>query len=118
MKDKMGGFFERVYEVVRKVPSGKVVSYGEIARVLGTKDARRVGHALHANPYEGEVPCHRVVSREGRVAQNFAFDGPGEQILRLKAEGVGFISLSSQEAVEGRDEVRVDMEKYRYEFSD
>jgi len=88
---KKDGFFEQVYVLTKKIPSGKVTTYGQIAKKLGTKDARRVGHALHANPYK-EVPCHRVVNKEGRVAENFAFNGPDEQISRLRAEGVGFVS--------------------------
>lgn len=83
-------FFEQVYDLVRQIPSGKVTTYGEIARALGTKDARKVGWALHANPYEGDVPCHRVVNKAGRLAPNFAFDGPAEQRARLEAEHVLF----------------------------
>lgn len=85
------GFFERVYELVKKIPAGRVTTYGEIARVLGTRDARRIGHALHRNPYEGIVPCHRVVAKNGKLAPNFAFDGEAEQRKRLLAEGVIFV---------------------------
>lgn len=84
-------FFHRVYEVVRKIPIGQVTTYGEVARALGKRDARRVGHALHMNPYGNDVPCHRVVDRNGRLAPNFAFDGATEQRRRLMAEGVGFV---------------------------
>ena len=83
------GFFRKVYEVVRKIPYGKVATYGQIADYLKTKDARKVGWALHANS-DPNVPCHRVVDREGRLAPNFAFDGEAEQKRRLTAEGVGF----------------------------
>ena len=82
-------FFTEVYKVVRKVPKGKVTTYGEIARTLGTKDARKVGWALHANN-DPKTPCHRVVDRKGRLAPNFAFDGEAEQKRRLLAEGVSF----------------------------
>ena len=99
------GFFERVYTLVKQVPAGKVTTYGEIARALGTNDARRVGRALHANPYEGVVPCHRVVAKNGRLAPNFAFDGAGEQRKRLMAEGVTFA-----------DEMHVDMHSYEQVF--
>ena len=95
IKSGKGGFFEQVYDVVKKIPVGKVTTYGEIARVLGTKDARRVGHALHSNPYEGMVPCHRVVSKLGKLAPNFAFDGETEQRSRLLAEGVVFVDAST-----------------------
>lgn len=85
-------FFEQVYEVVKKIPEGKVMTYGQIAGVLGTKDARRIGHALHANPDSSKVPCHRVVNKDGRLAPGYAFGGPGEQKMKLKAEGVFFLS--------------------------
>ncbi len=100
------GFFERVYELVKKIPIGKVTTYGEIARTLGTKDARRVGHALHSNPHQGTVPCHRVVSKLGKLAANFAFDGEAEQRKRLLAEGVVFI-----------DEMSVDMSRCLFLFA-
>jgi len=86
----MDGLFERVYTIVRKIPKGKVATYGEIARAIGTKDARKVGFALHANT-DSKTPCHRVVNRNGRLAPNFAFDGEGEQRRRLLAEGIGFV---------------------------
>lgn len=82
---------ERVWEAVKKVPKGKVTTYGEIARILGNpRMARQVGWALHANQ-SAEVPCHRVVNREGRLAPNFAFDGAKEQKRRLEVEGVEFV---------------------------
>ncbi|HKB88071.1 MAG TPA: MGMT family protein [Patescibacteria group bacterium] len=83
--------FEQVYEVVKKIPEGKVMTYGGIAAALGTKDARKVGFALHANPDSSKVPCHRVVNKDGRLAPGYAFGGPNEQKMRLKAEGVIFL---------------------------
>jgi methylated-DNA-protein-cysteine methyltransferase-like protein len=87
----MKGFYQRIYDVVKKIPCGKVATYGQIAELLGTKDARKVGWALHVN-HDPKVPCHRVVNREGRLAPNFAFNGWKEQKLRLLGEGVGFKS--------------------------
>ena len=84
-------FFERVYAVVKKIPPGKVMTYGQIAEMIGTKDARRVGQALHANPDGSKVPCHRVVNRDGRLAPGYAFGGPNEQRNKLLAEGVKFV---------------------------
>ena len=83
-------FFERVYKAVKRIPSGKVATYGQIAEILGTRDSRKVGWALHANK-DPQTPCHRVVSRIGSLAPNFAFDGEREQRRRLEAEGVGFV---------------------------
>lgn len=84
-------FFDQVYDLVKKIPEGRVATYGEIAQALGTRDARKVGWALHSNPYEDVVPCHRVVNKDGRLAPNFAFDGPGEQWRRLEQEGITFL---------------------------
>jgi len=82
-------FFDQVYETVKKIPEGKVMTYGQIAEMLGTRDARRVGHALHANN-DPLVPCHRVVNKDGRLAPGYAFGGPNEQKARLLTEGVKF----------------------------
>lgn len=89
MKDV--GFFKQVYELVKQVPQGKVVTYGQIAVKLGTPDARKVGWALHDNPEGSGVPCHRVVNKQGGLAINFAFYGNMEQRRRLEEEGVKFL---------------------------
>ncbi len=82
-------FFEAVYEVVSRVPKGKVVTYGMIARAIGhPRAARQVGNALHHNPTPVVIPCHRVVNREGRLAPAFAFGGEEVQARLLEEEGV------------------------------
>ena len=82
-------FFENVHELVKKVPKGKVVTYGEIAREIGNKRmARQVGWALHVNPEPGVIPCHRVVNRFGELSSAFAFGGVNRQAELLRAEGV------------------------------
>jgi len=83
-------FFDRVYETVKKIPKGKVMTYGQVAKEMGTRDARRVGQALHANKVPNEVPCHRVVFANGSMAPGYAFGGPGEQKKKLISEGVEF----------------------------
>lgn len=84
-------FFEQVYEVVKRIPYGRVMSYGQIARAIGfPRMARQVGWALHSNPDPEHIPCYRVVNREGRVSSAFAFGGENVQIALLKAEGVEF----------------------------
>lgn len=92
--------FEQVYEVVRTIPKGKVMTYGQIAELVGTRDVRKVGWALHANPDGSKTPCHRVVNKDGRLAPSYAFGGLGEQKKKLLAEGVKF-----------KDEMHVDLEK-------
>jgi methylated-DNA-protein-cysteine methyltransferase-like protein len=91
---KKTNFFNKVYEVVKKIPPGKVMTYGQIAEILGTKDARKVGWALHANP-DSNTPCHRVVNKEGKVAKNYAFGDWKEQKVRLIEEGVSFVDEMS-----------------------
>lgn len=84
-------FKEQIYEVVKKIPEGKVSTYGSIAETLGKRNwSRQVGWALHQNE-SADVPCHRVVDRNGRLAPNFAFDGAKEQKRRLESEGVKFV---------------------------
>ena len=84
-------FFETVYEIVKQIPRGKVMSYGQIARAAGfPRKAREVGWALHVNPDPEHIPCHRVVNREGRVSPAFVFGGENMQVAHLKSEGVEF----------------------------
>lgn len=84
-----GLFNKRVYEVVRRIPKGKVATYGQVAVLVGApRNARFVGYALHSNPEPGVIPCHRVVFRDGSLAPGFAFGGPERQRLLLEEEGV------------------------------
>lgn len=84
-------FFQQIYSLVQTVPAGKVTTYGALAQALHTKDARRIGHALHANPDNEITPCHRVVFFDGRLAPGYTFGGPNEQLRRLQLEGVPFL---------------------------
>ena len=85
------GFFERVYEIVKSIPYGKVMTYGDIAMLLGQpRSARQVGWALHVNPSPETIPCYRVVNRYGQVSKAFAFGGENRQRQLLKQEGVIF----------------------------
>lgn len=91
----MGDYANRVFAVVRRIPRGKVATYGQVARLIGApRTARYVGYALHANPEPGTdpgcIPCHRVVFKDGRMATGFAFGGPDEQRGMLAAEGIAF----------------------------
>lgn len=83
------GSFERIYEVVRQIPAGRVATYGQIAALAGNKRwARVVGYALHVNPDPEHIPCFRVVNRMGEVSSAFAFGGGNRQIELLEAEGI------------------------------
>ncbi|MBD5632611.1 MAG: MGMT family protein [Clostridia bacterium] len=95
-------FFESVYQFVKTVPCGKVVSYGDVAKAIGSPRAsRQVGWALHCNPEQGVIPCHRVVFRDGSLTDGFAFGGREVQKAMLVAEGV-----------EVSDDFKVDLNKY------
>lgn len=91
--------FERIYEVVQRIPRGTVATYGQVAVLAGNRHwARVVGYALHANPDPEGIPCYRVVNREGRVSSAFAFGGRNRQIELLEADGIpcpdGIVDLS------------------------
>jgi len=82
-------FFEKVYEQVKRIPKGKVATYGQIAKLCeNPKASRAVGYALHANPSQSEIPCHRVVNRFGKLSPAFVFGGKNAQRELLENEGV------------------------------
>lgn len=91
-----------IYDVVCQIPPGRVATYGQVAMLAGNPHwSRVVGYALHANPRPGQIPCHRVVDRFGRVSSAFAFGGQNRQIELLQQEGVEFTQ-----------DGRVDLKKY------
>lgn len=92
---------KRIYEAVRKIPRGKVATYGQVAAMAGNpKMSRAVGNALHKNPDPEGTPCYRVVNSKGELSGEFAFGGAGAQAKLLAADGI--------EVVDGK----VDLEKY------
>jgi methylated-DNA-protein-cysteine methyltransferase-like protein len=101
------GFYSEVYEIVSKIPKGKVLTYGIIAKMIGRpRMSRQVGWALHSNSHPDIVPCHRVVNRNGGLASSFAFGGPEIQKMLLVKEGV-----------EVNDDNTIDLDKYLYKCS-
>ena len=83
--------FEKIYDVVKRIPRGKVATYGQVALLAGNpRWSRVVGYALHVNPDPDSIPCHRVVNRFGAPSSAFAFGGRNMQILLLEGEGVTF----------------------------
>lgn len=96
--------FEKIYEVVCNIPKGKVATYGQVALLAGNpRWARVVGYALHVNPAFGVVPCHRVVNREGKTAESFAFGGSDIQRQMLENEGIVF-----------EEDGHIDLKKYQW----
>ena len=87
MKDN-SGFFDRVYEVCRQIPKGRVTSYGAIAKSLGAaRSARMVGWAMN-NSHDKNVPAHRVVNRNGILSGKHHFSGTNAMQQLLESEGV------------------------------
>lgn len=96
--------FEKIYDAVKKIPKGKVCSYGQIAAMAGNpRWSRVVGYALHVNPEPGKIPCHRVVTKNGEVSKAFTFGGENMQRILLAEEGIEFLA-----------DGRVDMKKYSW----
>jgi methylated-DNA-protein-cysteine methyltransferase-like protein len=85
------GTYARIYAVVRRIPRGKVATYGQVAELAGLAGhARQVGYALHALPNGSSVPWHRVLNAAGAVSLRSA---PGDELTQrqlLEQEGVGF----------------------------
>ena len=101
----MSNFFTSVYEIVKRVPKGKVTTYGAVARMAGNpRMSRQVGWALHSNPAFGEIPCHRVLFADGSLTRGFAFGGADVQRALLESDGV-----------EVSEDYKVDLKKYRWE---
>lgn len=98
--------FEKIYEVVKSIPKGKVASYGTVALLAGNpRWSRVVGYALHVNPQPGTIPCHRVVTKNGELAKAFAFGGENMQRTLLTEEGVEFLP-----------DGRVDMKRCHWQY--
>lgn len=90
--------FELIYDVVKQIPEGKVATYGQVASLAGNRRwSRVVGYAMNACPESGEIPCHRVVNRNGETAGAFL-----RQRELLEKEGVEFV------------DGKVDLKKYRW----
>ena len=96
----MKNTFEKIYDIVRKIPFGKVATYGQIARLTGNpRLSRVVGYAMHSAP--GDMPCHRVVNRFGGLSDAFSPLGKETHRMLLEIEGVEF-----------KADGGVDLEKY------
>ena len=100
-------FFERVYFVVRKIPFGKVTSYGAIAKYLGSPQSSRVvGWAMNNSHYKNNIPAHRVVNRNGMLTGKHHFSGTNLMKELLENEGIKVV-----------DNVILDFEKFFWDPS-
>lgn len=92
---KNDSFFEKVYNVVRQIPYGRVTSYGAIAKYLGTAgSARMVGWAMNASHSYDDVPAHRVVNRAGLLSGKHHF--PGTDLMQQLLENEGIAVINNQ----------------------
>jgi len=97
--------YKDIYRIVRRIPRGRVATYGQIATLAGIDgQARQVGYALHNLPTGADVPWHRVVNARGEVSLRTTSDSHQLQRMLLEAEGVIFDTRG-----------RVDMERFRWE---
>lgn len=88
-REKEDNFFERVYDVVRQIPYGKVTSYGAIAKAIGSpQSSRMVGYAMNASHTMDDVPAHRVVNRNGMLTGKHHFEGSNLMQQLLESEGI------------------------------
>ncbi|BDS06847.1 hypothetical protein NT6N_18870 [Oceaniferula spumae] len=98
-------FEQRVYDLLNRIPKGKVVTYKEMAHALDCGSAQAIGQALKRNPYAPEVPCHRVIKTDGNIGGYSGETGGAKLRKKLKllaSEGVKFDSggsLVSQDVV-------------------
>lgn len=104
----MPGFYEAVYTIVREIPRGRVMSYGQIATLLGApRAARAVGYAMRASGRQEDVPWQRVINARGGISARNEVERPHLQRMLLESEGVVF----------GIDEC-CDLKRYRWEPPD
>lgn len=95
--------YDLIYKTVKKIPRGKVATYGQIAELAGLEGhARQVGYALHNLPGASDVPWHRVINAKGEISPRSAGDSHELQRMLLEAEGVGFVGD------------RVDLKRFRW----
>lgn len=109
-------FYEAVYRLVRKIPRGRVMTYGQIAVILGhPRAARAVGYALRASGGKN-VPWQRVINARGRISDRTPVEGPLIQKVLLQAEGVQFNAGDACDLNRYRWEPR-NPERFRFETS-
>lgn len=107
----MNDFYEKVYAIVRKIPKGKVVSYGDIAEFIGTRgSARTVGYAMNnAHNVSPSVPAHRVVNRNGLLTGKHHFELPNLMQELLESEGIKVINDQIQNFEKVRWKIKLNL---------
>ena len=108
---KSDSFYDKIYRIVKRVPKGKVATYGQIAAICGApRSARTVGWALHVLPADKleKVPWHRVINREGRISTTCLEHPADMQAYLLKTEGI--------EVIKKEGNWRINLEKYLWKI--
>ncbi len=98
--------YERIYSLIREIPSGKVATYGQLAKLAGCT-ARQAGYVLAATPSGEGIPWHRVINAQGKLSIRSSGEPSSEQHQRLFAEGVIFRSSGC-----------IALDKYQWNFED
>jgi len=97
----------KLYEILTQIPYGRVITYGNLAKMLGNKHfARAVGNALHTNPDGEKYPCYKVVNSKGELSKSYAFGGIDAQRRRLEAQGIPVVNY------------KVDLDRYGVDIND
>ena len=99
--------YAKIYNWVRRVPAGKVATYGQIARLAGACSARQVGYAMAALRDGDDIPWHRIINSQGRISLRTGSDGHELQRILLEAEGIVFSA-----------EDTIDFTKYRWDTAE
>ncbi|NND11514.1 MAG: MGMT family protein [Flavobacteriaceae bacterium] len=98
MKKETLNFFEKVYDVARQIPYGRVTNYGAIAKYLGAaRSSRMVGYAMNASHLKPDIPAHRVVNRIGLLTGKHHFEGTNLMQQLLESEGIKVIDNKIQD---------------------
>jgi methylated-DNA-protein-cysteine methyltransferase-like protein len=92
MKERNITRYKQIYDVVRRVPVGKVATYGQIAKIVGRCTARMVGYSMAALPYGTDVPWQRIINHKGEISLRSRGDGALRQRRLLQKEGIRFDS--------------------------
>ena len=96
---------EKIYEKLRQVPKGRVVTYGELARSIGTNAFRFVGSCMKTNPDPVKTPCYKVILSSGKIGNYSGIGGIKSKISKLKSDGI--------EIIDGK----IDLDKFGWKFS-
>ena len=103
-------FNQKIYNLLKKVPKGKITTYKMLAEAAGTKAYRAVGQAMRCNPYAPKVPCHRVVKSDGSIGGFSGNLNPNSREVKRK------VKLLEKEGIEIKDNKILNFEKFLFEF--